>query len=268
MSRINNSLELYKLLPKSNCQRCRRATCLAFAVAVMKGEISLGECSVLDQGIIEKLDVRIERQSTNTDEQKLEKYMDDFKRSAAEIEFPSAAEKLGATSCADGMTIKCLGKSYILDSAGNVTSECHMNSFVIIPLLNYVMASPGKDPSGPWVSFRELGNGDTWNHLFEQRCVRRLKQIADDDFELFEYILCVFGGKPSTSSRVAETSFTLYPLPKVPLRISYSSTGEDMESRLSVLFDATAEDNLNIESIYGLATGIATMLEKIAARHS
>jgi len=40
-----------------------------------------------------------------------------------------------------------------------------------------------------------------------------------------------------------------------------------MESSLNVFFDDTAEENLIIDSLYALVTGLVMMFEKIAITH-
>ena len=40
-----------------------------------------------------------------------------------------------------------------------------------------------------------------------------------------------------------------------------------MASNLNLFFDATAEDNLGIEGIFALGTGITRMFERLALRH-
>jgi ArsR family metal-binding transcriptional regulator len=42
-------LEIYALLPKTNCRRCGFDTCLAFAAAVEEGKRPITSCRVLDQ---------------------------------------------------------------------------------------------------------------------------------------------------------------------------------------------------------------------------
>ncbi|MBW2172383.1 MAG: DUF3786 domain-containing protein, partial [Deltaproteobacteria bacterium] len=59
----------------------------------------------------------------------------------------------------------------------------------------------------------------------------------------------------------------LHPLPKVPILICYWKPDDGLESELNIFFDSTAEQNLNIESIFTLSTGLVRMLEKIALRH-
>lgn len=42
-------LVLHKFLPKTNCKKCGKRTCLAFAIELAKGKSYLQECPMLDQ---------------------------------------------------------------------------------------------------------------------------------------------------------------------------------------------------------------------------
>jgi len=42
-------LDLYSLLPRTNCGGCGEATCMAFAFGLLQGERALGQCAPLDQ---------------------------------------------------------------------------------------------------------------------------------------------------------------------------------------------------------------------------
>ncbi|MDH4367952.1 MAG: tetrahydromethanopterin S-methyltransferase subunit A [Dehalococcoidia bacterium] len=48
-SKLAAGLVLHKLLPKTNCRKCGRRTCLAFAIELAKGRCRLEECPILDQ---------------------------------------------------------------------------------------------------------------------------------------------------------------------------------------------------------------------------
>ena len=266
MSKISSPLEIYKLLPKSNCKQCQVQTCLAFAGAVIKGQKRLNECPHLDKNIIEQLDGKIEKHTTLEEQQV--KFLEPLKKEIAMIDFSSSAKRLGASLSGERLTIKCLNKNFIVDTRGNITSDCHINSWITVPLLNYVIHSKGKNFSGKWVPLRELRNGMQWNPLFEQRCEKPLKRLADTHMELFDDMLYIFGGKPAEVSFTSDISLILYPLPKVPILICYCKPEDDLESKLNVFFDSTAEDNVNIESLYYLGAGLVNMFEKIISRRS
>ena len=265
MSQLDNPLELYKLLAKSNCKMCGAATCLAFAAAVIMGQKRLDECPHLESNIIEELNGKIIKQATPEDQMK--QILVPLKKEIVTIDFSSSVKRLGATLSGDKLTIKCLGKDFTVDSKGNVISDCHINVWVMVPLLNYIIYSAGNDLSGKWVPFRELSNETVWDSYYEHKFEKPLKQLADIYPELLEDMIHIFGGKPVENSFSSDISLVLYPLPKVPMLICYSKPEEDLESKLNVFFDASAEGNLNVDSIYRLCGGLLMMFQKITSRH-
>jgi len=265
MSQLNNPLELYKLLPKSNCKLCGVATCLAFAAEVIKGQKPLSECPHLKSNIIEELNGKIIRQMTP--EEHLKQILEPLKKEIVAIDFSASVERLEATLSADKLTFKCLGKDFMVDLEGNIISDCHINEWVIVPLLHYIIYSAGNDPSGKWVPFRELSNETIWNSYFEHKFEKPLKQLTDDHPDLIEDMIGIFGGKPVENTFSSDISLVLHPLPKLPMLICYTKAEEDIESKLNVFFDRSADDNLNIHSIYQLCVGLLMMFQKITSRH-
>lgn len=265
MSQLNNPLEIYKLLPKSNCKLCGVVTCLAFAAAVIKGEKRLAECPHLESDTIKEYDGKIIRQTSP--EEQLKQILEPLKKEIVTIDFPASVKRLGATLSNDKLTIKCLGKDFTVDSKGNMISDCHNNVWVTAPLLNYIIYSAGNDLSGKWVPFRELSNETIWDSFFDQRFEKPLKHLTDTHPDLIEDMIYIFNGKPVENSFSFDISLVLHPLPKVPMLICYTKPEEDLESKLNVFFDTTAKDNLNIDSIYRLCVGLLVMFQKITSRH-
>lgn len=266
MTELKNAMEIFKLLDKSNCRECNEKTCLAFAGAVFQGKRKLHECPRLSPDIIKQYgDEKVEKAATN--EQDREAAVAGLKRKITEIDLPSVAERMGGTFSNGKLTIKMLGKDVHVDSDGNLSSDIHLHSWVTIPLLNYITGSAGVPVSGKWVPFRELKSGKTWAPLFGQRCEKPLKKVADTYTDLFEDMIVLFNGREVEKHYSADISLVLHPLPRVPILICYWKPEEGLESSLNLFFDSTAEENLNIESLYALATGLVIMFEKISLRH-
>lgn len=266
MSKIKTPLEVYALLPKSNCGDCGVSTCMAFAAAVIKQERRLADCPHLDKEILARSDGQVERQVNIESIQ--EETLKDLQRKIAAIDLASRAERLGARTNGETLVVKCLGKDFEVDAQGTVMSECHTHAWFSIPLMNYILFSKGEDIAGRWVPFRELKQGGKWNPLFERRCEQPLKQIADAHGELFEDLISMFSGVSSFNNFASDISVVLYPLPKVPVLVCYWKPEEELGSRLHLFFDDTAEKNLPIESLFTLGTGLVRMLEKITQKHA
>lgn len=266
MSQIKGPLDIYKLLEKSNCGLCLRPSCMAFAVSVINGEKRLDNCPRLDRKVIEQLEGGIvKREALEPDQQEL---LEELKRKIAPLDFFTATERVDASVVGEKLSVMCLGKEFQIDNKGNMYSECHVNTWVQIPLLNYIISSKGEDVSGEWVPFGKFQGAMHWGAFFARRCEEPLKKIADTHTDLFFDTLSMFDGRPVTKGLSADRAIVLYPLPKVPFLICYWKTEDDFESKLSVLFDKTAGSNLNIESIYLIGAGFVEMLKLIIHKHS
>jgi len=265
MTQLNNPMELFKLLEKSNCRECNETTCLAFASAVFRGEKQVNECPRLNSDIIRQFEQKEKKQRPI--EEDMEKSIAELKKKIDAIDLSSVAQKIGGNFSDGKLTLKVLGKDFSVDSKGNFFTDIHVHPWVAIPLLNYITESAGLPVSGKWVPLRELRNGKSWYRLFGQRCEKPLKKVADTYTELFEDMIHLFSGKQVENHYQSDISLVLYPFPKVPILICYWKPDDGLESTLNIFFDSTAEDNLNIESLYFMSTGLVVMFEKIALRH-
>jgi hypothetical protein len=265
MAQLNNPMEIFKLLDKSNCRKCNELTCLAFAAAVFKGQKQLAECPNLESEIIERYGGKAANQVTLAQEQN--ESIEKLKRKISTIDLASSAQRLGAKFSDERLTIKCLGKDLSVDTKGHIMTDIHVHSWITIPVLNYIIDGAGIPVSGKWVPFRELQGGKTWYRLFGQRCEKPLKKVADTYTDLFEDMIRLFNGRQVENHYASDISLVLHPLPKVPILICYWRPEDGLESDLNIFFDSTAEENLNIESIYILGTGLVMMFQKLALRH-
>jgi hypothetical protein len=74
-------------------------------------------------------------------------------------------------------------------------------------------------------------------------------------------------GTPTTGFQ-ADIALILKPLPHVPILICYQAADDDLESELTIFFDACCGVNLHIKSIFNLCSGLVQMFDKIALLHS
>lgn len=265
MKKPLNSMEIFKLLPKTNCKECHAPSCLAFSVLVGKGERQLSECPYVASDVLEKLEGKIEARPTV--EQEYAEKLSQLKTQISTVDLSESAKTLGGRFVNGKLTLKILGKDVSIDSGGVISSDIHIHHWVAIPFLHYIIKNAGMPVSGKWVPFRELPGGKDWYRLFGQRCEKPLKKVADTYTDLFEDMIHIFNGQQVANHYESDISLVLYPLPNVPMLICYWRPDDGLESDLNLFFDANAESNLPIESIYTLTAGLVIMFEKIALRH-
>ena len=196
MAKVSSPMEIYKLLNQSNCRKCNEKTCLAFAAAVFKGERSLSECPELDAETIARYEGENQQSQNNAAAQSdvsetVEKLREQIKRT----DLAEAAERLGAKFEKGRITVKVMGKDFSVDGEGRVFTEIHVNPWVTVPVFDYIANGKGTLPTGQWVPMRELKGGRERVGLFEQRCEKPLKRIADTYTDLFNDMLDIFDGK-------------------------------------------------------------------------
>jgi len=265
MPKPENAMKIFQLLNKSNCRECGEKTCLAFAGKVFTGQKKLNECPNLNDITIKRFCGKIKHK--NTIEQEYDTYIKMLKNNLTNINFATTAKKIGALFLGDKLTIEILGKKVSVDTNGNIYSDIHINSWVTVPLLSYILYSKGIPVSGNWVSFRELKGGNERYPLFKKRCEEAMKRVADTYTDLFADIIHIFSGKQVEKQFKSDISVVLYPLPQIPVMICYWLPEDCLESAINIFFDKTADKNLDIDSVFTLGTGLAQMFCKFALMH-
>lgn len=265
MPRPKHAMEIFELLDKSNCRECGEKTCLAFAGAVFQGKRRIQDCPKLSREIIERFS-ESEQDRSNGFQEGADQ-LEQLKNKVAGIDLAAAARRVGATYSGGRLTLKVLGKDFSVDTEGNLSADIHINPWVAVPFLTYVLYGRGLAVSGNWLTFRELKGGKERYPLFQKRCEQRMKRVADIYTDLFDDMVHIFSGKQVEKQFESDVSVVLHPLPRVPIMICYWLPEEGLESSLHVFFDETADKNLDVDAVFSLGVGLARMFGKIALRH-
>jgi len=253
------------VLEKSNCRRCYLPSCLAFAAAVVAGRKKLEECPLLDEATRERLTGSLKTRAELMPDQA--EFIDRLEEKVVQLDLARIAPVIGGVYRDGRLVVNSLGKDFQVDQQGQLYSECHIIPWVKAPLLSYITNREHQGITGSWVSFRELQGGMEWQNLFTSRCERVLKDLADENPELLSDIVDLFMGVP-TEGFQADIALILHPLPHVPLLICYQAPDDELESEVTIFFDACCGVNLHIKSIYTLCSGLVQMFDKIAKMHS
>ena len=266
MSEIKNPLEIYAALAKTNCRQCGVPSCMAFAAAVLQGQKLLAGCPYLEPGIAEQLSQRMVRRRSLEDDYR--QAIPQLQREVAGLDFSLVAPRLGARLVEGNLAINCLGKDFLITQSGELVSDCHLNHWIHVPLLHYVILCKGKEPQGEWVPYGTLPGAAEWSQWFSHRCEEPLRQLADAHRDLIFELLHLFGATPVALSGGADHSLLILPLPKVPFLINYWEPEEGFASKLNILLDRSAAENINAQSINLLVRGIIEMFRQLILRHS
>lgn len=264
-------MDVLRHLDRSNCRECGAPTCMAFAAMAVQGQKKASDCTHLDGAVAAELDARLGR-GLESARQSQDEWARELVGILSGVDLAEAAARVGGTVRGERIAVRCLGKTFELDGQGSMYSECHVNMWVQLPLIHYVASSKGRDVVGEWVPFRDLASAKDWVRFFEHRCEGQIRRIADLDPDLFLDTLDLFSAREVAAGTTEITAsadhvYVMYPFPKVPLLVAYWRAEGEFESKLVLLFDRSAEDNLGAEPIFRLGTGIVEMLRKIMRRH-
>ncbi len=265
MPRFKTLMEILKLLEKSNCRKCDEKTCMAFAAAVYKGDRPLSDCPQIAPEIAQMYGNQPNRKINI--ELDIEQQLAELRAKMMKLDLADAAQRTAAAYNGTRLVLKIMGKDFAVDAAGNIYTDIHVHPWITIPILNYILYCKGIPVKNEWVPLRELPSGKDWYRLFGQRCEKPMKKIADSYPDLFADLVDIFNGQSVDNHYQSDVALVLHPLPLVPLLICYWHAEEGMASELNLFFDASAEDNLGIDGLYALGTGITRMFEKLALRH-
>lgn len=265
MSQFNNAMEVLRLLPKTNCRECDEKTCMAFAGAVFLGKKQVGQCPYVPYEVAEQYGAQ--ERKTNIQEEDFLRNVEKMKSLLREQDLSTRAAVIGGAFDGDKLTLSIMGKSFKINTRGDVFTDLHANQWVLGTALSYINLCKGVPLSGNWVPLRELPSGKDWYRLFGQQCENVLKNTADTYSDLFEDLVHIFSGKQVADQFDSDIALILSPFPLVPMLICYWKPEEGMESSFNLFFDDTAESNIGIDALYSVGVGIAMMLETLARQH-
>jgi len=252
-----NVLELYKRLPRTNCGRCRHRQCMALAVALASGTATADECPELSE------EGRSQIGSGSGQGDWRESLIADLRAEVAALRFGDVAVGLGAELMDGALAIRCLGRDFRVSPDGAIAAPGAagpVSPWMRILLLHYVRTRGAAPLAGRWVSFTELKSALMKSKSFARDCEEPLRGLFDRDAAGVERALERIGAarEPGTPAPVA---WKLHALPKVPVLILSWPQEEEFPSKCKVLFDATADRFLDVESLTFLIEGLAKNLE-------
>ena len=149
-----------------------------------------------------------------------------------------------------------LGQRYLLRppefTATRDGEDVHITERIL--LLHYLQRATGKAPTGQWISFAEVPGGQLYMRNFQARSVDRLlRGFGGREEDLRVAAGCI----NAVATDLAEISFSLQALPRVPVALALWRGDEEFPASCNMLFDASVTDYLSIEDIVVLAGLVA-----------
>ncbi|MDR3601052.1 MAG: DUF3786 domain-containing protein [Desulfosporosinus sp.] len=188
------------------------------------------------------------------------------KRSLSKVLELSGAEPHGDTR----LVIRYGGKLYQIQHPEAEISPCeskeHGNWVEItdrILILHYLTEVCGVQPSGRWISFREVPWGNNHYAAFKLEAMDPLAKRFGSSPAEFELACLTLGGKKLA---MGDLAFAIPVFPKLQLAFILWLADDEWPARANILFDATASMHLHTEDLEVLGINIAEKIITLTDR--
>ncbi len=252
-------VEIYKELPKTNCGECGQLTCMAFAIAVSKGDTEIQSCPYLNEENVKTLSKSIKKIDIK------EKIYENLKDEIQKINLRDVADGIGAVITDEGITIRSLGKEFLIKDSGEIITDGEVSIWAKILLLIYIKMGGKGDISNKWVAFDELKGGVVKIEALRKEFEIPLSDMLKNDLDPIERIFKILGAE-EVNDQPSDMAWKMFLLPKVPILILYWRADDEFPPNVKALFDSTTDRFLDVESLVFLCEGLLHAIGSITGK--
>jgi hypothetical protein len=159
--------------------------------------------------------------------------------------------------------INFLGENYLIKTDEKIietqSGDQFHNLFKMGILLHYLNHAKEQPLANKLISFRELWGGQEYYYAFNNRVLVPLVETFGNNAEQFVKAAEALGGEKIDKS---EYGFKIPALPRVPVNILLWTGDEEVDGSANVLFDATANDQMETEALVWLAVAAVSELKR------
>jgi hypothetical protein len=265
-------VDLYRdVLPKTNCGECGFPTCLAFAGMVVSDKHPLDGCPHLDAELIEKCSAKLDRQYADGKWTKRDLAKDALnwaRERSASMNVTDLPDRIGGhlmdTDAGPALKLPYFSGHVVIDAQDIARPEGpSLTRWEKVFIYNHMAQGGSKKPSGTWKGFEEFPNTVSKVKTMSGQVEKPLVDRFHGRVEELKAASTRIGGEVMTgSANNADVSVYFSPFPRLPVLLLFWD--EDLEDGFSatakLLFDETATDHLDIESMVFLGERLRQLL--------
>jgi hypothetical protein len=262
-------IDLYKLLPQTNCGECGQASCLAFATHVVGYGHDLRDCPHLEDGALQKIEQSLHEQREKgvylkKDNHKIAR--EHLREKISNHDFEAIAPGLGIVHAVENgvsvLKIPYFDHTVTMTHRGIVQEEEEFDPWDEVLLYNYIYFSGSKPLSGKWVGLESFPNSLSKRVALDDGCHRRINEVFAGVPGQLEEACVRLGGIPVVEGHNADLAYRFTPLPKMPLLLLFwdEDKEEGFDPQAKVLFDQSGLEYLDLEGLTFVAEKLADNL--------
>ena len=260
---MKTAVDIYKLLPKTNCGKCGTATCFGFSVKLSTGQATVELCASMTEAARKVLeDAFAERgQPKGT---VFEQTLASLQPKISALDFEKAAGDFGAVlKGPDMLEIRFLNEAFLISRErilGPLGNE--PPAWISILIYNHLCMPDPPAPAGEWITFSSVPSSHAkdkaWASHVEDIIAKHFSGNVDGLKKASER----FGGTRGEIQGTHDASIEYRFFPHYPaLLLFYDEVpDEDFPAQCKLLLDRTAPQYLDIESMVVLGEEFAGRL--------
>jgi hypothetical protein len=263
---MRTAVDIYKLLPKTNCGKCGLASCMGFAAKLATNQAKIDDCQTMAKTVRETL----RREQSNGHESRgtvFEQTLGALQPRVRALDFARIASVFGATLIApDRLAITFLNQRYVVTKEKIVdAARIEPSPWISILIYNHLCMPDPPAPSGEWITFSSVPA----SHAKDKAWAGHVEDVIAGHFSGNVAALKAacerFGGKQSGMSETHDAAYEFRFSPHYPALLLFDDAmpEEQFPAQCRMLLDSTAPRYLDIESIVVLGEEFAGRLTGI-----
>ena len=194
---------------------------------------------------------------------RVDDYQQSFDLAAEELtdrNFLDVARRAGARHAEDGESMEFHYYGRPVKVTREPIEVMHLDDGPEIPIaekaliLHYLVNADGSEPTGEWVTFREVPSGEFYWSAFVKRAKSPLVGFFGERPQLLMELVAKVGGKPA-EDQAGDAAVIVQAFPRVPLMLQLWEGDDEFPPDGNVLMDPTISGYLSTEDV-ALAAGL------------
>ncbi len=260
---MKTAVEIYKLLPKTNCGRCGTTSCMGFAAKLASHQASHDECPAMTKAAREEL-LASEKERHGSPGTVYEQILRSLQTKIQALDFEKAAAQFGAVLAdPDTLEIVFLNKTFRV-TKGKVVDESGQEPrpWISILIYNHLCMPDPPLPDGEWITFGSVpashAKDKAWAGHVEEEIARHFVGNVSGLKAACERL----GGRPAKTPGTHDAAYEFRFFPHYPVLLLFDDAvaEENFPAQCRILLDKTAPKYLDIESIVVLGEEFAGRL--------
>jgi len=260
---MKTAVEIYKLLPRTNCGKCGTSSCFGFAAKLATRQAVSGDCPSLTAEARAELG-EADSERCNSPGTVYEQALESLRPKIRALDFQVIARQFGARITGpDVLEIPFLNETYAVTKEAVVNaSGVEPRPWISILIYNHLCMPSPPPPAGEWISFGSIPA----SHAKDKAWIGHVEEVIakhfSDNGDALTAACRKLGGTESDIAGSHDAAYEFRFFPHYPvLLLFYDAVPEDgFPSQCKLLLDRTAPQYLDIESIVVLGEEFAARL--------